>query len=66
MKDVPAVVTCISVVSRETVHIALNIAALNVLKVMAADIRNAYITVPNKEKYKLHFVSSLARTKAKQ
>ncbi len=39
-----------SIVLRETVCIALTIAALNVLKVMAADNMNAYIAAPNKEK----------------
>ena len=50
MTDVPATVTYASVVSRETVRIALTIASLNALSVMAADILNAYITAPNKEK----------------
>ncbi len=50
MTDMPATVIYASFVSRETVRIALNIAALNVLKTMAADIKNAYIPVPNKEK----------------
>ncbi len=42
-------VTYASIVSHEMVCIALTISALNVLKVMAADIMNAYIAVPNKE-----------------
>ncbi|KAL7461107.1 hypothetical protein ACHAXS_003421, partial [Conticribra weissflogii] len=50
MTDVPPTITYASVVSRETVRIALTMAALNALKVMAADIMNAYITAPNKEK----------------
>ncbi len=50
MTDVPPIVTYASVVSPETVRIALTMAALNALKVMAADIINAYITAPNKEK----------------
>ncbi len=49
MTDVPPIVTYASVVLCETVRIALTIAALNALKVMAADIINAYITLPNKE-----------------
>ncbi len=48
--DVPAKVKYASDVFREIVCIALTIAVLNALKVMAADIINAYITVPNKEK----------------
>ncbi len=50
MTDMPATITYASVVSRETVHITLTMAALNALKVMTADIMNAYITDPNKEK----------------
>ncbi len=50
MTDMPATITYASVVSRETVHITLTMAALNALKVMTAYIINAYITVPNKEK----------------
>ncbi len=50
MTDVPPAVTYASVVLYETVHIALTMAALNALKVMVANIMNAYITAPNKEK----------------
>ncbi len=50
MTDVPPTITYASVVSCETVCIALTMAALNALKVMVADIMNAYITAPNKEK----------------
>ncbi|KAL7460640.1 hypothetical protein ACHAXS_001084, partial [Conticribra weissflogii] len=50
MTDVPPTVMYASVVLRETVHIALTMAALNALKVMAADIMNVYNTAPNKEK----------------
>eukprot|EP01082_Thalassiosira_pseudonana_P015427 g13704.t1 g13704 contig9:237785-238624(-) len=46
----PATMTYASVVSRETVRIALLIAALNDLPVWAADIMNAYVTAPNQEK----------------
>ncbi len=35
--------------TRKTVHIALAIAALQALKVMAANIMNAFTSVPNKE-----------------
>jgi hypothetical protein len=48
--EAPATMTYASVVSRETVRIALLIAALNDLPVWAADIMNAYITAPNQEK----------------
>ncbi len=50
MFDVLATVTYGSVVLRETICIALTMAALNMLKVMAKDIMNAYITAPNEEK----------------
>jgi hypothetical protein len=42
--------TYASVVSRETVHIALLIAALNDFSVWAASIMNAYVTTQNQEK----------------
>ena len=48
--EAPATMTYASVVSRETVRIALLIAALNDLPVWAADIMNAYVTAPNQEK----------------
>ena len=48
--DAPATLTYASVVGRETVRIALTLAALNDLEVKAADIENAYLTAPNKEK----------------
>ena len=39
-----------SVVSRESVHIALTLAALNDLEVKISDIQNAYLTAPFSEK----------------
>ncbi len=48
--EAPATITYASVVSRETVHIALILAALNDLQVKAGDVLNAYITAPVKEK----------------
>ncbi len=50
MMDVPPTTTYASVVSCETICIALTIAALNALRVMATDIMNVYITALNKEK----------------
>ncbi len=50
MTGAPTIMTYTSVVSSETVQIALTIAALNDLKVKAADILNAYISAPIKEK----------------
>ena len=46
----PAGSTWAGVVSRETVRIALTYAALNGLKVMSADIQNAYLTAPTSQK----------------
>jgi hypothetical protein len=48
--EAPATLTYASVVSRETVRIALTIAALNALEVKASDIQNAYLTAPITEK----------------
>ena len=48
--DTPSSITYSSVVSRDSVRIAFLMAALNDLDVMSADIGNAYLNVPNKEK----------------
>jgi len=48
--DAPATITYASVVSRETVRLALMLAALNDLQVKAGNVLNAYITAPCKEK----------------
>ena len=48
--EAPATITYASVVSRETVRLALTIAALNDLEVKVGDVLNAYITAPVKEK----------------
>ena len=50
MTDVPPTITYLSVVGRETVRIALALAAVNDLEVKVADIMNAYVTAPTKEK----------------
>jgi hypothetical protein len=50
MTGAPTIMTYAIVVSRETIRIALTIAALNDLKVKAADIPNAYISAPIKKK----------------
>ena len=50
MTTAPEAVTYASVVSHETVHIALTLAALNDLEVQCGDILNAYITAHVKEK----------------
>jgi hypothetical protein len=48
--DTRHAMTYASVVSRESVRIALNLAALNDLDVNMADIENAYLTAPITEK----------------
>mmetsp|Transcript_37601 Transcript_37601/g.53010 ORF Transcript_37601/g.53010 Transcript_37601/m.53010 type:complete len:1380 (-) Transcript_37601:246-4385(-) len=50
MTETPATLTYASVVSRESVRIALTIAALNDLQVKAGDILNAYLTAPVSER----------------
>jgi hypothetical protein len=50
MVDTPSFLTSASVVSRETVRIALLMAALYDLEVKAADVENAYLTAPTNEK----------------
>ena len=50
MTKAPATMTYASVVSRETVRIALTLAALNGLQVKCGDVLNAYITAPVTEK----------------
>jgi hypothetical protein len=48
--DVPSTLTYALVVSRDSVRIALTIAALNDLKIMACDIQNAYLTADCRER----------------
>jgi len=48
--DTPSYMTYASVVSRETVRIALTVAALHDLEVKTSDIQNAYLTAPCAEK----------------
>src|SRR4029079_6717373 len=50
MTEAPAVLTYSSVVSRESVRIALMLAALNDLEVKGSDVQNAYLTAPCDEK----------------
>jgi len=50
MTEAPAVMTYASVVSRDTVRIALTIAALNDLEVKTSDIQNAFLTAPCEER----------------
>ena len=50
MPETPKCMTYSSFVGRETVRIALTIAALNDLQVKAGDVMNAYVTAPYSEK----------------
>ena len=50
MTETPKCMTYSSVVGRETVRIALTIAALNKLQVKGGGIMNAYVTTPCREK----------------
>ena len=50
MTETPKCMTYSSVVGRETVRIALTIAALNNLQIKAGDVMNAYVTEPCSEK----------------
>ena len=50
MTKAPTTITYASIVSRETVHIALLMAALNDLNVKVGDVLNTYITAPITEK----------------
>ncbi len=49
-KDIPAYVTYSSVATRDSVRLAFLIAALNNLKIMSADIGNAYLNAPSRER----------------
>lgn len=46
----PASVTYSTVVSRDSVRILLTVAAFNDLDILGADVQNAFLTAPNKEK----------------
>jgi hypothetical protein len=48
--DTPTAMTYSSVVSRDSIRIAFMVAALNDLKICAADVGNAYLNAPCKEK----------------
>ena len=48
--NTPSSITYSSVVLRDSVRIAFLVATLNDLNIMSADIRNAYLNAPNKEK----------------
>jgi hypothetical protein len=66
MTETPASNTYASVVSRESVHIALTLAALNDLEVKTADIENAYLTAPVWKRYGVYLDLSLVPTLASE
>ena len=49
-KFAPASIAYSTVVSRDSVRIPLTVAASNELEVMSADVQNAFLTAPKKEK----------------
>ncbi len=64
MTETPESNTYASVVSRESVRIALSLAVLNDLEVKTADIENAYLTAPVSERYGVYLDLSLVPTLA--
>ena len=50
MTHAPVTIISSSVVTRETMHIALTMAALHDLEVKASDLLNVYVLAPNREK----------------
>lgn len=50
MTEAPKCMTYSSVVARDTVRLALTLAALNNLEVKVGDVMNAYITAPTTER----------------
>ena len=61
MTEAPVVNTYARVVSRESIRLGLMLAALNNLQILTADIQNAYLTSPIKEKYIPYLGLSLDR-----
>ena len=54
MTEPPSSITYASVVSRESVRIAFLVAALNELDILSADVGNAYLNAPCREKVYIH------------
>ena len=65
MVEAPKSLTFASVVSRESVRIALTLAALNDLEVETSDIQNAYLTAPCSEKVHTTLGTEFGETKGK-
>ena len=66
MTTAPAAVTYASVVSRETVRIALTLADLNDLEVKCGDVLNSYITAPVKDKIWTYLVPNHGNDEVKK
>ena len=63
-EDVPSYASYSSVVSRDSVRIIFMLAALNNLKIKSADIGNAYLNAPNKERVHVKCGKELFGTEA--
>ena len=63
-KEVPSYASYSSVVSRDSVRIIFMLAALNNLKIKSADIGNAYLNAPNKERVHVKCGKELFGTEA--
>ncbi len=66
MTNVSATFTYASVATHETVCIGLMLATLNLLDMMVADMMNAYITTPCKEKIWITLSSEFYKDKGKK
>jgi hypothetical protein len=62
--DTPHAITYTSVVSRESVRVALTLDSLNDLDVKMADIENTHLTAPITEKFGMCLVQNLKMTLA--
>ena len=62
----PEMITYASVVSRESVRIALLLAALNNVEVKTADIENAYTQLPMRKRFTRSLDLSLARMQGRR
>jgi hypothetical protein len=61
--DPPSQITYSMVVSRDSVRIAFLIAAMNDLNILSADIGNAYLNAPTKERFIQQPVPNLVQIK---
>ena len=56
LNNPPSFMTYVSMVSRDIVHLALLIVALNYFYILSGDIQNSYLNAPTKEKLSLYAV----------